>query len=63
MFFVYAPAAPVSKWLTETLDLLRPLAEVGYKNVPDSKTAVLRTKFPCFESAKHGTAERDLHEK
>jgi len=24
----------------------RPLAEVGYKNVPDSKTAVLRTKFP-----------------
>ena len=26
---------------------IRPLARVGYKNVPDSKTAVLRTKFPC----------------
>jgi len=33
-----------------------PLARVGYKNVPDSKTAVLRTKFPlpieC--EARHG---------
>jgi|GEM_PF-4150957 len=37
----------------------RPLARVGYKNVPDSKTVVLRTKFPCPSSAKHGTAERD----
>jgi len=42
---------------------IRPLARVGYKNVPDSKTDVLRTKFSCLESAKHGTAERDLHEK
>jgi len=35
---------------------IRPLARVGYKNVPDSKTAVLRTKFPlpieC--EARHG---------
>jgi|GEM_PF-4504559 len=45
------------------LDFIRPLARVGYKNVPDSKTAVPRTKFSCLESAKHGTAERDLHEK
>jgi len=35
---------------------IRPLARVGYKNVPDSKTAVLRTKFPCpIEcEARHG---------
>jgi len=35
---------------------IRPLARVGYKNVPDSKTTVLRTKFPlpieC--EARHG---------
>jgi len=35
---------------------IRPLAEVGYRNVPDSKTAVLRTKFPCSIEceARHG---------
>ena len=42
--------------------VIRPLARVGYKNVPDSKTDVLRTKFSCLSSAKHGTAERDLHQ-
>jgi len=42
-----------------TIDLLR---KSGRNHVPDSKTAVLRTKFSCLESAKHGTAERPQQE-
>jgi len=41
--------------LTRKVQFIRPLARVGYKNVPDSKTGVLRTQSSLCEcEARHG---------